>query len=181
MQKISEHMTHIYTIHSSIFIDTIITSPQRVQSRIRIQGRSARIALQISSNPQNSSDLTNLTIIMSVPHGVEGDTLQCNPPGGVWDESKRAVLWCISELGAGEKFQLQSIFEIEEEMLLSKEGTEEDLVNRLEFPVLLRCQCSGAQLSNVALEVSQNSELFPAEVTKTTVRRFRVSHMESNV
>lgn len=155
--------------------------PIRVQSRIRIQGRSARIALQISSNPQNSSDLTNLTIIMSVPHGVEGDTLQCNPPGGVWDESKRAVLWCISELGAGEKFQLQSIFEIEEEMLLSKEGTEEDLVNRLEFPVLLRCQCSGAQLSNVALEVSQNSELFPAEVTKTTVRRFRVSHMESNV
>jgi len=90
------------------------------------------------------------------------------------------VLWCVSELGGGEKFQLQSVFEIEEELLLSKEGTGEDLADRLEFPVLSRCQCTGAQLSDVELEVSQVADLVPAEVTRTVVRRFRVSHKESN-
>jgi len=117
---------------------------------------------------------------MSVPEGVRGDSLQCNPPGGVWNESKRVVLWCVSELGGGEKFQLQSIFDIEEELLNSSES-EEDLAEKLEFPVLSRCQCAGAQLSDVALEVSDvGSDIFPAEVSKTVVQRFRVSHKESN-
>ena len=92
------------------------------------------------------------------------------------------VLWCVSELGGGEKFQLQSIFEIEEELLLEAEGSGgmEDLAEKLEFPVLSRCQCSGAQLSDVTLEVSDVSDMFPAEVSKTVVQRFRVSHKESN-
>eukprot|EP00584_Thalassiosira_punctigera_P010680 CAMPEP_0172538988 /NCGR_PEP_ID=MMETSP1067-20121228/10277_1 /TAXON_ID=265564 ORGANISM="Thalassiosira punctigera, Strain Tpunct2005C2" /NCGR_SAMPLE_ID=MMETSP1067 /ASSEMBLY_ACC=CAM_ASM_000444 /LENGTH=307 /DNA_ID=CAMNT_0013324599 /DNA_START=62 /DNA_END=986 /DNA_ORIENTATION=+ len=146
--------------------------PIRVQSRVRTQGKHVRIALQISSNPQNPSDLVHLTIIMSVPPGVRGDSLKCNPPGGVWNESKRVVLWCVSELGGGEKFQLQSVFEIEEEFLDSLEGD-------LDFPVLARCQCSGAQLSDVALEVSNvGSDIFPAEVSKSVVRRFRVSHKD---
>ena len=112
---------------------------------------------------------------MSVPEGVHGDSLQCNPPGGVWNETKRVVLWCVSELGGGEKFQLQSIFELDDELLISGED-----LTKLEFPVLARCQCSGAQLSDVALEVSDVSDLFPAEVSKNVVRRFRVSHKESN-
>lgn len=150
--------------------------PIRVQSRVRTQGKHCRIALQISSNPQNPSDLVHLTIIMGVPPGVDGESLRCNPPGGVWNEKKRVVLWCVSELGGGEKFQLQSIFQIEEE------NAEEE--KELEFPVLARCQCSGAQLSDVELEVSEaSSDLFPAAtagVSKTVVRRFRVSHKESN-
>lgn len=117
---------------------------------------------------------------MSVPPGVHGNSLQCNPPGGVWNESKRVVLWCVSELGGGEKFQLQSIFEIEG-WLLNDLGGEEGMAEKLEFPVLSRCQCPGAQLSDVALEVSDiGSNDFPAEVSKTVVRRFRVSHKESN-
>ena len=156
---------------------------QRVQSRVRTQGKFCRIALQISSNPQNPSDLVHLTIIMSVPPNVKGDSLQCNPPGGVWNESKRVVLWCVSELGSGEKFQLQSIFEMEED------GNEEEVdgaKKELEFPVLARCQCSGAQLSDVGLEVvsadASSSDLYPAVtgVSKNVVRRFRVSHKESN-
>ncbi len=110
---------------------------------------------------------------MSVPEGVRGDSLQCNPAGGVWNESKRVVLWCVSELGCGEKFQLQSIFEVEDEALNSEEDP------ALSFPVLARCQCSGGQLSDVALEVADVAT-FPAEVSKNVVRRFRVSHKESN-
>ena len=151
-------------------ISALALKPQRVQSRVRTQGKSCRVALQISSNPQNPSQLAHLTIIMSVPEGVRGDTVQCNPPGGVWNEAKRVVLWCVSELSGGEKFQLQSIFE------LQHSSTETEL----EFPVLARCQCSGAQLSDVVVEASDVSDEFPAEVTKNLVRRFRVSHKESN-
>ena len=148
--------------------------PIRVQSRVRTQGKFCRVALQISSNPTNQSDLVHLTIIMSVPEGVRGSSVQCNPPGGVWNETKRVVLWCVSELAGGEKFQLQSIFEIEDELLNSGE----DLTESLEFPVLTRCQCTGAQLSDVGLEVMAMSQsVLPA---KNVIRRFRVAHTESN-
>lgn len=152
------------------------SSTQRVQSRIRTQGNSVRVALQISSNPQNPSDLAHLTIIMGVPPGARGETLQCNPPGGVWNEEKHVVLWCVSELGGGEKFQLQSIFELDDDMMNSEGG--EGLAENLEFPVLARCQCSGAQLSDVVLEVADMPDMLPTKVSKNVVRRFRVSHKE---
>lgn len=152
--------------------------PQRVQNRVRTQGKSCRVALQISSNPQNPNELVQLTIIMGVPSGVRGESLQCNPPGGVWNEAKSVVLWCVSELGGGEKFQLQAIFDIDDELLNSSEGDMTDLAEKLEFPVLARCQCSSAQLSNVMLEVSDVPDLFPAEVSTSVIRRFRVAHKE---
>ncbi|EJK60581.1 hypothetical protein THAOC_19035, partial [Thalassiosira oceanica] len=48
----------------------------------------------------------------------------------------------------------------------------------LEFPVLARCQCQGAQLSDVDVDAAP-SPLFPAEVSRDLVRRFRVSHRET--
>ncbi|KAL7522130.1 hypothetical protein ACHAWX_006820 [Stephanocyclus meneghinianus] len=151
--------------------------PIRVQSRVRTQGKACRVALQISSNPQNSSDLIHLTIIMGVPKGVvRGDSLQCNPPGGTYNEAKSVVLWCVSELGGGEKFQLQAMFELEEKWLSPE--NEAELASKLEFPVLARCQCSDVQLSDIALEVADMSDLYPAVISKNVVRRFRVSHKE---
>jgi len=149
-------------------------SHQRVQSRVRAQGNSCRVALQISSNPQNPSELAQLTIIMSVPTGILGETLRCNPPGGVWNDEKKVVLWCVSELGGGEKFQLQALFDIDATVL----GEEGNLVEKIEFPVLARCQCSGFQLSAVAFEVTDMPDMYPAEVSKSLIRRFRVSHKE---
>ena len=160
-----------------IFNPLSLRSPeQRVQSRLRTQGKFVRVALQVSSNPQNPSDLAHLTIAMSVPDGVRGETLQCNPPGGVWDPSKRVVMWGVSELGPGEKFQLQSVFEVDE----NEEGSEDAarVGEGLEFPVLTRCQCSGAQLSGVVVDTAP-SPSFPAEVGRDLVRRFRVSHRET--
>jgi len=148
--------------------------PIRVQSRVRAQGNSCRVALQISSNPQNPSELAQLTIIMSVPTGILGETLRCNPPGGVWNDEKKVVLWCVSELGGGEKFQLQALFDIDATVL----GEEGNLVEKIEFPVLARCQCSGFQLSAVAFEVTDMPDMYPAEVSKSLIRRFRVSHKE---
>ena len=111
---------------------------------------------------------------MSVPDGIRGDTLKCNPSGGIWNEAKRVVLWCVSELGGGEKFQLHSIFEMDE----SLSGGEDIKIDEREFPVLARCQCNDAQLSDVSLDVMDVSVNFPTEVSK--IRRFRVSHRESN-
>ena len=156
--------------------------PIRVQSRVRTQGSAVRVALQISSNPQNPSDLNHLTIIMGVPKGVvKGQSLQCNPPGGSYNSQKSVVLWCVSELGEGEKFQLQAVFELEDEYANAHNDAEatSHLASKLEFPVLARCQCSGFQLSDVEVDVVDTADRYnPAEITGTVIRRFRVSHKE---
>lgn len=156
--------------------------PIRVQSRVRTQGSAVRVALQISSNPQNPSDLNHLTIIMGVPKGVvKGQSLQCNPPGGSYNSHKSVVLWCVSELGEGEKFQLQAVFELEDEYANAHNDAEatSHLASKLEFPVLARCQCSGFQLSDVEVDVVDTADRYnPAEITGTIIRRFRVSHKE---
>jgi len=151
--------------------------PIRVQSRIRTEGKLCRVALQISSNPQNHSDLVHLTVIMGVPKGVvNGNSFQSNPSGGTYNEQKSLVLWCVSELGSGEKFQLQATFELEDRYLNAE--NDEDLASKLDFPVLARCQCSGAQLSDIVLDVRDIADHFPADIARTVVRRFRVSHKE---
>lgn len=155
--------------------------PIRVQSRVRTQGKSCRVALQISSNPSNPENLVHLTIIMGVPKGiVKGRSLQCNPPGGTYNEEKSVVLWCVSELGGGEKFQLQAMFELEDAYLHAENDADAtaELASKLEFPVLARCQCSGAQLSDISLEVMDIADHYPAEISRNVVRRFRVAHKE---
>jgi hypothetical protein len=102
---------------------------------------------------------------------IKGESLTTSPPGGIWNASKRSVIWCVSKLGGGEKFQLQARFEIDHEEL-TKEGEKPN------FPVLVRCQCMYAQLSDVDLEVSDIPEDFPAEVRMKLARRFRLSHRE---
>lgn len=131
-----------------------------------------RVALQISSNPNNGASLTDLTIVMGVPEKVRGESLTTQPPGGVWDEGKSSVIWCVSELGSGEKFQLQARFD----MLKVETSTSE-----LNFPVLVRCQCLFAQLSAVEVEVRDLSDVAPSDITTKIARRYRLSHREKNL
>lgn len=146
--------------------------PIRVQTRVRLSQGFCRVALQISSNPANEDDLTDLTIIMGVPPEVRGESLITSPPGGVWNAAKRSVIWCVAELGDGEKFQLQAQFEVLEEKRSEVE------IERPKFPVLVRCQCMYAQLSDIELEVRDVSDVFPADVAMKLARRFRLSHRE---
>ena len=131
------------------------------------------MALQISSNPHNDDSLTDLTIIMGVPPEVNGESLTTSPPGGVWNASKRSVIWCVSELGGGEKFQLQARFEIG-----PNTQTEYDDDEKPKFPVLVRCQCMYAQLSDIEIDVLSVPQTIPAEVKMKLARRFRLSHRE---
>jgi Muniscin C-terminal mu homology domain len=139
---------------------------------VKVDGSFCRVALQISSNPNNEAPLTDLTIIMGVPEEVRGETLVTQPAGGVWNEGKRSVIWVVSELGDGEKFQLQARFEMENGMSFGSES------EKPKFPVLVRCQCLFAQLSDIELEVRDIPDIFPAEVTMKIARRFRLSHRE---
>jgi hypothetical protein len=147
---------------------------QRVQTRVRLEGIHWRVALQISSNPHNEDNLTDLTIIMGVPMVVKGESLTTSPPGGVWNASKRSVIWCVSELGGGEKFQLQARFEIDPDVP-PDDDTEDD---KPKFPVLVRCQCIYAQLSDVEVDVRDIPHMARADVKMKLARRFRLSHRE---
>ncbi|KAL3936028.1 MAG: hypothetical protein SGARI_002735, partial [Bacillariaceae sp.] len=144
----------------------------RVQTRVRLEDDHWRVALQISSNPHNEDNLTDLTIIMGVPPAVVGETLTTSPPGGVWNASKRSVIWCVSELGGGEKFQLQARFEID------PDAPEEDDDEKPKFPVLVRCQCMYAQLSDVEVDVKDIPQVVNADLKMKLARRFRLSHRE---
>jgi hypothetical protein len=136
------------------------------------ENATCRVALQISSNPANEDDLTDLTIVMGVPLEVRGETLVTTPPGGLWNAAKRSVIWCVSQLGDGEKFQLQAEFEMNPDTSPLPPGS------KPKFPVLVRCQCMYAQLSDVELEVTDIPDVYPADVAMKLARRFRLSHRE---
>lgn len=121
---------------------------------------------------------------MGVPVGaVYGESLVTQPAGGVYDGAKSSVIWCVSELGCGEKFQLQARFDMKSNE--RDRGNEDDL----SFPVLVRCQCLHVQLSGVGFEVRQqmNSSQYnnassppPTDMIMKVASRFRLSHREKN-
>ena len=111
---------------------------------------------------------------MTVPEGVKGESLTTSPTGGVWQEKNRSVLWCVAELGEGEKFQLQAQFELED-ALRDKPESERKTPR---FSVMVRCQCMESQLSNVELEVNDLDDAVPTDFALKLVRRFRLSHRE---
>lgn len=120
---------------------------------------------------------------MGVPIGaVNGESLVTQPAGGVYDAAKSSVIWCVSELGCGEKFQLQARFDMKPTDR-GKSSPEDDL----SFPVLVRCQCVHVQLSGVGFEVrpstngnNNNASPPPADMIMKIASRFRLSHREKN-
>ena len=112
---------------------------------------------------------------MPVPPHVKGETLVTYPAGGIWNAAKQCVNWRVAELGNGEKFQLQSQFE-----MLSDEECEALGVDKLtpSFPALVRCQCMHTQLSEFELEAHEASIEFPTDILMKITRRFRLSHRE---
>lgn len=116
---------------------------------------------------------------MGVPMSVVyGASLVTQPTGGVFDAAKSSVIWCVSELGCGEKFQLQARFDMKQDAA----NTKDDDMN---FPVLVRCQCLHVQLSGVGFEVdtsnSYESAPVPTDMIMKIASRFRLSHRERNI
>lgn len=105
-----------------------------------------------------------------VPANIIGDTLTTKPEGGVYNETKKSVIWCVSELGSGEKFQLQAQFKMEK--------TVDEFGQRPSFPILVRCTSVYSHLSGIVVECEDEPKAFPADVNTRVARRFRVSHRE---
>jgi hypothetical protein len=127
------------------------------------------VALQVSSNPSNEKNLIELTILMSVPDNVVGESLTTQPEGGIWNSKKRSVMWCVKELGEGEKFVLQAQFSLIK--------TVEEYGKPPKFPVTVRCQSMSAQLSKVFIDC-KDAKGFPGDINTKTARRFRISQRE---
>ena len=145
--------------------------PIRVQSKSLVQDDRCRVALQVSSNPENQKDLTDLTIVMSVPTSVIGKSLITHPKGGVWDESKRIVQWRVDELPSGDRFKLRIDFELVAKL--------EKHYEELSFPVSVRCQSIDAQLSNIQVNVSSIGNTTNSNIEMKLTPRFGVFHEEN--
>ena len=128
-----------------------------------------RVALQVSSNPSNEKIMSELTIVMTIPNNVAGESVSTQPEGGVWNPKKRSVMWCVKELGQGEKFILQAQFTL-------LQTFEESGIDPT-FPIAIRCQSMSTQLSSIVMDCS-DAKGFPGEVTTKIARRFRVSQRE---
>ena len=144
---------------------------KRVQSRTKTNKKDCQVALQISSNPENEKSLSDFTIIMMVPKNAIGESLETQPVGGIYNASKRSVIWCVSHLGKGEKFQLHAQFKLDKTV-------EEMNGEKPSFPILVRCQSLYAHLSGIVVECEDEPKGFPADVNTKVARRFRVSHRE---
>lgn len=144
--------------------------PLRIQSKVRCTNKKTRVALQISSNPTNTRKFSELTIIMSVPDKVIGESVSTQPEGGVWSEEDRSVIWSVKELGVGEKFQLQAQFSF-------VKGFDENS-EKIYFPVMVRCHSMAAQLSDIQFQCADVPKGFPADVSMTFANRFRISQRE---
>jgi len=113
--------------------------------------------------------LTEITITLIVPDDVIGESVTTQPEGGVWNAKKRNVLWCVKELGEGEKFVLQAQFTLE--------NATEDSQESPSFPVVVRCQSMSAQLSAISVDCS-DAKGFQGDIIAKIARRFRISQRE---
>jgi len=162
-------INHYFPIVKYKCSDDLLPVPIRIESKVRVTNNHCRVALQIMSNPSNEGDLTEITILMAVPTAVHGGTLSTQPPGGVWNKEKGSVIWCVTELGPGQKFQLQAQFDLVDQLV--------DGVDELpQFPVLIRCQSMYTQLSNIVVDVCEFGNT--TDVSMKLARRFRLSHRE---
>ena len=138
--------------------------------RVKTNNMACHVALQISSNPSNEKNLSDFTIFMMVPDHVIGPSVTTQPVGGVYDDEKKSVIWCVSQLGSGEKFQLHAKFKLEQ--------SAQSLDETPSFPILVRCQSLYTHLSGVSIDCEDEPNGFPADVKTKVARRFRVAHKE---
>lgn len=139
-------------------------------SRVKAVNKNCQVAIQISSNPSNQKRLSDFTIMMEVPRNVLGETLTTQPVGGVYNASKRSVIWNVENLGPGQKFQLLAIFKLEETIEMYGESPS--------FPLIVRCISLHDHLSGIVVECEDEPNGFPADVNFKVGKRFRVAHTD---
>lgn len=140
-----------------------------MKSRL-LQENRLRLSLQISSNPEIDTALTDLDIVLIDIPSSEGEVVASG--GGCWNPERRTITWRIPKLDIAEKTQLHTHFQIE------------DATNPIARRVMVRCTGLGSQLSAIkvrlrdASSISGDSAVWPMDVKMRLARRFRFTYHE---
>ena len=149
-----------------------------VERKITRNGTRVRIAVQVRSRLDNVGDMKDMTILVSVPEKVNGDTIQLtrggnnnnnnNSNNGVWDDLKRTITWKFPHLVKG-----QSELVVAEAELWNAPATHED---ETPFPVMFRCSSTSDSITALDWKVAQVSGS-PSYLTSAAIKRdFRILH-----
>lgn len=109
---------------------------------MRVGGNYCRVGIKVRSNPTNKHNIKNIAILLAVPPDVSGETMKMSLVGGVWDPMRRIIIWSSPSMKSGETIEFQLQFEY---------TPTNNLLPR--FPVLVRCDSSDDQLSDVEIQV----------------------------
>lgn len=151
--------------------DNLCPVPLRIQMKSRLlQENRLRLSLQISSNPEIDTVLTDLDIVMMDIPSSEGEVVASG--GGCWNPERRTITWRIPKLDIAEKTQLHTHFQLEDPTI--------PIARR----VMVRCTGLGSQLSTIkvrlrdASSIGGDSEAWPMDVKMRLARRFRFTYHE---
>jgi hypothetical protein len=146
--------------------------PILLQTKCTRHNPTIRIGIQIRSNLSNLGDLHDFCIVLSIPSGVQGPTVQITRGNGEYDEMKGLVLWKIGHLGHGKSHLVSVEGTLTEDLLDKMEAGGE---GRIDFPVLVRCSSGLDQISDLVLSVGSLEEC-PVRLGVQIVKSFRLIH-----
>ena len=124
------------------------------------------LAIQIRSNLNNTGNLINLSLIVSVPPSIIASSLSFTRGEGSFDSLKRVLRWDISHLARGASLMV---------------GAQGDVVSSLyvddlpKFPILLRCSSEEDVISGTEVSVDGTDNV-PAAMIVKTYQSFRLLH-----
>mmetsp|Transcript_22584 Transcript_22584/g.33354 ORF Transcript_22584/g.33354 Transcript_22584/m.33354 type:complete len:307 (+) Transcript_22584:58-978(+) len=156
------------TIGSYSLTETVQHMPLLVERKVSAHSNMVRVAVQIRSKLSNLGDLKDITIAVSLPDRVNGETVEVLKGSGIYDDLKRTIKWSKSALVKGESFMVSA------EAKLFPTSTNDEGED-LKFPVLLRCISSEDQISTVdfgAIETAAH----PSSVSHSCSSSFRLLH-----
>jgi len=134
-----------------------------------------RVGVKIRSNPENKQPLCRMSVIMSVPPDIRGESVKLSRRGGVWDGMKRIVAWQIEELAPGDLVEIQAQFEYlgnNSNGFNNNNGSDNKPLPK--FPLLVRCDMEDSLLSDIDLETDVEADCKPVRLDLT--RSVRILH-----
>jgi hypothetical protein len=144
--------------------------PILVKTKIASDGVSCKIGIKVRSNPKNENILTQVSILIALPPGFCGETMNSNRPGGVWDGMKRIVAYAVDSLVPGELIEIQTQFKMIETSRFPNNNSEP------KFPIIVRGECTNCQFSDIELRMDEsrhNSGLVKMFLTKSVIVTLR--------
>jgi hypothetical protein len=126
--------------------------PILVKSKILANGTCCKIGIKVRSNPKNQNIFTQISILIALPPGFCGETMNSNRPGGVWDGMKRIVAYSVESLVPGELVEIQAQFKMIETL-----NSNYHVVAEPKFPILVRGESMNCQFSDIELMMDDES------------------------